>query len=89
MQASRTVGDDPKPDSQVEASGVKLNATTVTETLSKLINKDELQEDEGELTPLLYTVISEASGDLGEAHMPDCQDKNCQGRDIEQLEAQG
>ena len=39
--------------------------------------------------PLLYAVISEASGDVGEAHMPDCQDKNCRGRNIEQLEAQG
>ena len=89
MQASRTVGDDPKTDSQVEASGVKLNVATATETLSKLTNKDELQEDENASTPMLYTVISEASGEVGEAHMPDCQDKNCQGRSKEQLEAQG
>ena len=83
------MGDDPKTDSQVEASGVKLNAATVTETLSKLTNKDELQEDGSESMPLLYTVISEASAVVGEAHMPDCQDKNCRGRNIEQLEAQG
>ena len=51
---------------------MKLNATTGTETLSKLTSKNELQNDESESTPLLYTVISEASGDLGEAHTPDC-----------------
>ena len=54
----------------MESSGAKLNATTVKETLSKLTSKNELQNDESDSTPLLYTVISEASGDVGEAHMP-------------------
>ena len=53
MQASGKVEDDPKEGLQVEASGVKLNATTGKEALSKLTSKNELQNDESESTPLL------------------------------------
>ena len=49
------MGDYPKGDLQVEASSVKLNVTTVTEK-SKLTNKSNLQDEDNELTPLLYTL---------------------------------
>ena len=85
------MGDGPKENSQTVTSGANLNvavATTTTQTNCSDVTTGE-DDVEEEYVPLLYTAVSESCGDIGVAHAPHCNDKNCMTKDVEAVELQG
>ena len=54
--------------------------------LQSKLTKEELESTITELTtPLLYTAVTEACGEEGVSHLPDCREKNCLTKELDEM----